>query len=68
MIQVLKESIDQRKVLNSKDSSLSVVVQILVTILLIVEATRSPLFGDSKNIQVVFQTMSFPLKTLLFKI
>ena len=67
MIQVLKESIGQRKFLNSSDASLRVIVQILVSLLLIVEATRSPLIRNNKNIQVFFQTISVPLRTFLFK-
>ena len=67
MISVLKESVSQSEVLNSNETSLSVVIGILISILLIVEALRSPIFKENKNIQVFFQTMSFPIKTFLFK-
>ena len=67
MIQVLKEGVSQSEVLNNNDTSLNVVVGILVSILLIVEVLRSPIIKENKNIQVFFQTMSFPIRTFLFK-
>ena len=67
MIHVLKESVGQGEVLNSNDTSLGIIIGILVSVLLIVEALRSPIFKENKNIQVFFQTMSFPLRTFLFK-
>jgi len=68
MIQVLKEGVSQSEVLNNNATSLNVVVGILVSILLIVEVLRSPIIKENKNIQVFFQTMSFPIRTFLFKI
>ena len=67
MISVLKESVSQSEVLNNNVTSLSVVVGVLVSILLIIEALRSPIFKENINIQVFFQTMSFPIRTFLFK-